>query len=192
MGLSTEFYQKEVWRAAGFSSVEDFLRRFLEPSFLGMDPNHLLCMAWKWQRGDIARHSHGKLAAALGRIRARTRVIAIDEDMFFPPRDCRAKQGLIPGSDDREVATPTGHLGLFGTDPGYIGQVDASLRELLEEPVSRALGGSREAHENRDSRGCTGSGPLRPGRGGPRRGRSPLPYSAPPSSSSLMRPTIGR
>ena len=68
----------------------------------------------------------------------------------------------------------------------------ASLRELLEEPVSRALGGSREAHENRDSRGCTGSGPLRPGRGGPRRGRSPLPYSAPPSSSSLMRPTIGR
>ena len=135
MGLSTEFYQKEVWRAAGFSSVEDFLRRFLEPYFLGMDPNNLLCMAWKWQRGDVSRHSQGDLAAALGRIRARTRVIAIDEDMFFPPRDCRAEQELIPGSDYREIATPTGHLGLFGTDPAYIGQVDAHLRELLDEPV---------------------------------------------------------
>ena len=49
-------------------------------------------MAWKWQRGDVARHTGGDLAAALGRITAKTFVIPIDEDMFFPPRDCRAEQ----------------------------------------------------------------------------------------------------
>jgi len=29
-------------------------------------------MAWKWQRGDVARHTGGDLRAALGRITART------------------------------------------------------------------------------------------------------------------------
>jgi hypothetical protein len=24
--------------------------------FSPMDPNDLLCMAWKWQRGDVSRH----------------------------------------------------------------------------------------------------------------------------------------
>ena len=57
--------------------------------FTAMDPNDLLTMAWKWQRGDVARHTGGDLAAALGRITAKTFVMPIDEDMFFPPRDCR-------------------------------------------------------------------------------------------------------
>jgi homoserine O-acetyltransferase/O-succinyltransferase len=25
------------------------------------DPNDLLCMAWKWQRGDVSRHTGGDL-----------------------------------------------------------------------------------------------------------------------------------
>ena len=41
-------------------------------------------MAWKWQRGDVARNTGGDLSEALGRITAKTFVMPIDEDMFFP------------------------------------------------------------------------------------------------------------
>jgi homoserine O-acetyltransferase len=131
MGWSTEFYKQETWRAYGFSSLEDFLTGFMEAYFLPMDPNDLLCMAWKWQRGDVSRMTGGDLAAALGRIKARTFVMPIDEDMFFPPRDCEAEQKLIPNSEFRLIRSVCGHLALFGTDPGYAPQIDRHLGELL-------------------------------------------------------------
>ena len=79
----------------------------------------------------MARHTGGDLAAALGRITAKTFVIPIDEDMFFPPRDCRAEQELVPGSELRIVEDVLGHLALFGVAPTYLPQIDRYLRELL-------------------------------------------------------------
>lgn len=131
MGFSTEFWKQEVWRALEFDSKEAFLEGFLEPYFTVMDPNDLLCMAWKWQRGDVARHTGGDLAAALGRITAKTFVMPIDEDMFFPPRDCKAEQALVPNSELRVVEDILGHLGLFGVAPTFMPQIDRHLAELL-------------------------------------------------------------
>ncbi|HET7480147.1 MAG TPA: alpha/beta fold hydrolase [Rubrobacteraceae bacterium] len=135
MGFSTEFWKQEVWRALEFESMEAFLEGFLEPYFTVMDPNDLLCMAWKWQRGDVARHTGGDLAAALGRITAKTFVMPIDEDMFFPPRDCKAEQALIPNSELRVVEDILGHLGLFGVAPTFMPQIDQHLGELLATEV---------------------------------------------------------
>jgi len=135
MGWSTEFFKREVWRTLGFSSVEDFLTGFMEAYFLPMDPNDLLCMAWKWQRGDVSRMTNGDLAAALGRIKAKTFVMPIDEDMFFPPRDCEAEQKLISNSEFRVIESLGGHLALFGSDPEYGPQVDRHLSELLATPA---------------------------------------------------------
>jgi homoserine O-acetyltransferase/O-succinyltransferase len=135
MGFSTEFWKLEGWRALEFESKEAFLAGFLEPYFTAMDPNDLLCMAWKWQRGDVARHTGGDLAAALGRITAKTFVMPIDEDMFFPVRDCCAEQKLVPGSELRVVEDILGHLGLFGVAPTFMPQVDRHLTELLDAPV---------------------------------------------------------
>ena len=70
MGLSTEFWKQEVWRALDFESKEAFMAGFLEPYFNALDPNELLCMVWKWQREDVCRHAGGDLATALGRITA--------------------------------------------------------------------------------------------------------------------------
>jgi len=70
--------------------------QFMEAYFGVMDPNDLLTMAWKWQRGDVSRHTGGDLAAALGRITAKTLVLPISHDMFFSPEDCAAEQALIP------------------------------------------------------------------------------------------------
>jgi len=131
MGLSTEFWKQEAWRALEFDSKEAFVQGFLEPYFTVMDPNALLSMAWKWQRGDVTRHTGGDLAAALGRITAKTFVMPIDEDMFFPPRDCRAEQEMIAGSEFRVVEDILGHLGLFGVAPTYMPQIDQHLGDLL-------------------------------------------------------------
>ena len=131
MGWSTEFHKQETWRSLGFSSAQDFQVGFMEAYFGVMDPNDLLAMAWKWQRGDVGRHTGGDLAAALGRVTAKMFVMPISHDMFFPPDDCAAEQALVPGSELRVIDTISGHLGLFGVDPEYMPQVDRHLNELL-------------------------------------------------------------
>jgi homoserine O-acetyltransferase len=133
MGFSTEFWKQELWRGLEFDSKEAFLEGFLEPYFTAMDPNDLLCMAWKWQRGDVARHTGGDLAEALGRNEAVTRIVPIDEDMFFPVRDHEYELELTPHATIRVIDDALGHLALFGIAPTYIGQVDRYLQELLGE-----------------------------------------------------------
>ncbi|SHK07860.1 homoserine O-acetyltransferase [Pseudonocardia thermophila] len=135
MGFSTEFWKQEVWRALEFTSKEAFLEGFLEPYFTAMDPNDLLCMAWKWQRGDVARHTGGDLDAALGRITAKTFVMPISEDMFFPVRDCAAEAAKIKNAELRVIDDVLGHLGLFAVSPTYMPQIDQHLTELFESPV---------------------------------------------------------
>ncbi|WP_327281956.1 alpha/beta fold hydrolase [Serinicoccus chungangensis] len=140
VGLSTEFWRSEFWRGIELPDVtwdtfEEFRDRFLRPTFAAMDPNALLSMAWKWQRGDVARHTGGDLAAALGRITATTFVLPIDEDMFFPPRDCAREQELVPGSELRVLHSVAGHFGLFGFEESYLAELDGHLSELLGTEV---------------------------------------------------------
>jgi homoserine O-acetyltransferase len=92
-------------------------------------------MGWKWQRGDVTRHTGGDLAAALGSITAKTFVMPIDEDMFFPVRDCAREQELVPGSELRVLHSVAGHFGLFGWEQSYLDEVDANLGELLATPA---------------------------------------------------------
>jgi homoserine O-acetyltransferase len=131
MGWSTEFFQQERHKALGFSSMEDFIVNFMTNYFSVMDPNDLLCMAWKWQRGDVSRLTGGDLRAALGRITAKTFVMPMSSDMFFPASDCQAEWRLIPNAEFRPIQTVDGHLALFGADPNAIGQLDKNLGELL-------------------------------------------------------------
>jgi homoserine O-acetyltransferase len=131
MGWSTEFFKQNRHRALGFSSMNDFIINFMFGYFSVMDPNDLLCMAWKWQHGDVSRMTGGNLREALGRIKAKTFVMPIDQDMFFPPRDCEVEQRMIAGSEFRPLKCIDGHLALFGTDPNFVGQVDKHLKELL-------------------------------------------------------------
>ena len=132
MGFSTEYWKQEAWRRLGFDSKEAVLADFLDPLFMSMDPNTLLNNAWKWQRGDVSRHTGGDLKAALSRVTARTFVMPISEDMFFPVRDCSAEQKMIPNSELRVIDDVAGHLGLFNVSEDYIPQIDKHLRELLE------------------------------------------------------------
>ncbi len=133
MGWSTEFYVQNRHIDLGFSSLDDFVTNFMGGYFEPMDPNALLTMAWKWQRGDVSRHTNGDLAAALGRIKAKVFVMPISHDMFFPPADCQREQALIPNSEFRVLDTIDGHLALFGTDEAYSKQIDKHLSDLLSQ-----------------------------------------------------------
>ncbi|GAB3293439.1 alpha/beta fold hydrolase [Epidermidibacterium keratini] len=142
MGLSTDFWKTEFWRGVpplvegqGWDTFEEFQDRFIRFLFSAMDPNALLSMGWKWQRGDVARNTDGDLAAALGRVTAKTFVMPIEQDMFFPPRDCAAEQELTPGSELRVLSSIAGHFGLFGFEPSWMEQVDTNLSELLAAEV---------------------------------------------------------
>lgn len=135
MGFSVEFFTQGLYRNIGFPTLQEFRSGFMHNYFLPMDPNDLLCMAWKWQHGDVSRLTNGNLAAALARIRAKVFVIAIEQDMLLPAGDCEADQKLTPDSEFRVIKCKAGHLSLFGLDPAYLGQVDQYLSELLAIPV---------------------------------------------------------
>ena len=135
MGAHPSMYVQEAWRPLGFSSVEDFVSGLLDASFLVHDANTLLAQAWKWKHADVSRNTGGDLAAALGRITARTFVMPIDTDMFFTVADCEAEQKMIPGAELRVLRTAWGHVGVMGMDPGYLGQADAALRDLMGTPA---------------------------------------------------------
>jgi homoserine O-acetyltransferase len=136
MGLCQRFYKEEAWREVGFTSLEDFLHRFWEAYFLPMDPNNLIWMGWKWRHGDVMRYTGSDLAAALGRITARTLVVAFSHDMFFPPEDCEAEQRLIPNSAFRVVESLWAHFTMFCNTESDREQIDACIRDLLAEPAA--------------------------------------------------------
>ena len=132
LGWSREFYQEERWRSVlGMSSLDDFINGVMKAYFEPMDPNVLLCEMHKWRRADVARHTGGELGQALGRITAKTCVMPIDHDLFFPPNECDADCALIPGATLTVIETKEGHMGLNGFEPTYMAQVDAALATLL-------------------------------------------------------------
>jgi homoserine O-acetyltransferase/O-succinyltransferase len=131
-GWSAEFYQSERWRSViGMSSLDDFINGVMKAYFEPMDPNVLLAQMHKWQRADVSRHTGGDLAAALARITAKTMVMPISHDQFFPPQECAADCHLVPGAMLRVIQSPEGHMGLNGFEPEYMAQVDRNLIELL-------------------------------------------------------------
>ena len=142
MGLTTDFWKSGSYRrippldeALSHDTVEQFQDNFIRLLFRMMDPNALLTMGWKWQRGDVARNADGDLEAALGRVTAKTFVMPIEQDMFFPPRDCEHEQRMVAGSELRTLSSIAGHFGLFGFEQSYLEQVDGHLSELIAAEV---------------------------------------------------------
>lgn len=130
-GFTAKLFNSEGWRGLGFTSPEDFVTGFVEGHFLPQDPNNLLSMLRKWHAGDVSRMTGGCLKTALGKIKSRTAIIAIKEDLFFPLGDIEAEAKMIQGGAVREVSSDWGHLALFGIDQNYNAVVDSYLRELL-------------------------------------------------------------
>jgi homoserine O-acetyltransferase/O-succinyltransferase len=87
--MSHAFYRDEVWRAAGFHSLEDYLARTWDNAFSRRDANDLLAQIGMWQRGDVSRCPQyaGDMDGALAAIRARVLLMPGRTDRYFDMRD---------------------------------------------------------------------------------------------------------
>lgn len=130
-GFTPDLFNRRAWGGLGFTTREDFVTGFVESHFLPQDPNNLILLAKKWRDADVTRRTGESLDASLARIKAKTFVIAIEEDGFFPLKDIAAEQEKIPGASLKRVSSVWGHLALFGVDPAYNAAIDSILSELL-------------------------------------------------------------
>lgn len=129
---SQAFYRREAWRELGFDSLAALLG-YWEEDHLAQDANDLLCVLDSWQSADPAvTFGSGDLAAALGRIRARTVHMPCRTDLYFTVDDARHEAALIPGATLRVLESDWGHCaGGPGREPAAMAQVFAALAELL-------------------------------------------------------------
>jgi homoserine O-acetyltransferase/O-succinyltransferase len=87
--MSHEFYREELWRAAGFDSLEGYLAGSWDGAFARRDANDLLAQIAIWQAGDISRCDEfgGDFDRALAAIKAHVLLLPGRTDRYFDPRD---------------------------------------------------------------------------------------------------------
>lgn len=131
-GFSEPFYRTAAYAQFGARDHEQFVQYFWEPFFVKCDANNLLCQLWTWDMGDISDDPRygGNFDAALAAIKARTIVLPVDLDRYFPPVDSQYEAGHIPNAECRTIRSDWGHMApLNPTDaPAF----DAALTELLK------------------------------------------------------------
>jgi homoserine O-acetyltransferase len=109
--MSQAFYRERKYLELGYSSLEDFLIRDWEASFLRRDAANLLLMIETWKRSDISDNEmyHGDLKAALGAIRARTLIMPSQTDLYFTPEDAFAESQQMPNARYLPIPSIWGH-----------------------------------------------------------------------------------
>ncbi|MCP9835224.1 MULTISPECIES: alpha/beta fold hydrolase [unclassified Cyanobium] len=113
---SQPFYRRGAHHQLGYPSVEAYVEEAWLPAYRRHDPHDLLAMLDVWLANDVAvaaglasGDAEADLAAALGRIRASTTVIAGRHDLYFTPEDCGAEAALISGAHFEVLESDLGH-----------------------------------------------------------------------------------
>jgi homoserine O-acetyltransferase len=142
---SQPFYRRGRHRELGYADVDDYVERAWLPAYRRHDPHDLVAMLDVWLASDVvvaaALAEPGAddpddraLAAALGRIRARTTVVAASHDLYFPPEDCAAEAALIPGAHFEQLDSDLGHRAGNPRDaPAEQARLRAAVERLLAD-----------------------------------------------------------
>ena len=132
-GFSQAFYKQELYRALGFSSVEQVVTGFWEARYMRRDANNLLSMLRTWQLNDAgASPTVGEnLRTALASIRAKATVMASQTDLYFTPEDVEANAVLIPGARFRVIPSLWGHMAGAGLNTVDAEFIQDEIRALL-------------------------------------------------------------
>ncbi len=103
--MSHAFYRDEVWREAGFDSLEDYLARSWDGAFSRRDANDLLAQILIWQNGDISRCPEfgGDIDRALAAVKARVLLMPGQTDRYFDMRDNRDEIGRLINAKSAEL-----------------------------------------------------------------------------------------
>ena len=130
-GVSEAFFRTKAYAAFGASTHEEFSQYFWEPFFQKCDANNLLSQLWTWEHGDISDTPtfKGDFEAALGAIKAKTIILPVDLDRYFPPVDAEYEARFMPNGVCRTINSIWGHMAPF--NPADAATIDAALNELL-------------------------------------------------------------
>ena len=131
--FSQTFFRDKIYRQQGFNSAEELLQDW-EEDHLQWDANDLLCKLSSWQRGDISLQPlyQGDFLKALTAIKARTIVIACDNDLYFRPEDNALEVEHINNSELRIYRSAWGHcVASPGNDPAFQDYLDTAVRDLI-------------------------------------------------------------
>jgi homoserine O-acetyltransferase len=109
--LSQAFYREQLWKTAGFASLEDFLVRAWEGNFLRRHAEDLLSMIDTWYNSDISDNPihRGDLGKALGSITARAIIMPSMTDLYFTPEDSEIETRQMPNAEFRPIRSIWGH-----------------------------------------------------------------------------------
>jgi homoserine O-acetyltransferase/O-succinyltransferase len=131
-GVSEAFYRTGAYSAFAANDHEQFVQYFWEPFFQRCDANNLLSQLWTWEQGNISDNPlyKGDFEAALKAIKARTIILPVDTDRYFPPVDAEYEAQHIPNSACRVVKSAWGHMAPINA--GDISGFDTALAELLD------------------------------------------------------------
>jgi homoserine O-acetyltransferase len=136
MAMSQEFYRYEVWREAGFSSLEDYLVMSWEANFLKRDAANLLAQLWTWQHANIAHNElyKGDFAQALRAITAHALIMPSETDLYFRVEDNRLEVEQMQRAQLLPIPSIWGHRAGAPTanraDAKFITQ---AIRDLLAQ-----------------------------------------------------------
>ena len=131
--FSQTFFRDKLYRQQGFNSAEELLQDW-EEDHLQWDANDLLSKLSSWQRGDISLQPlyQGDFPKALAAIKARTIVIACDNDLYFRPEDNALEVEHIKNSELRIYHSAWGHcVASPGNDPAFQDYLDTAVRDLI-------------------------------------------------------------
>lgn len=143
--LSDEFFESEMWRSLGCSSVEEFLKNYCSAWATERDANDFLAQIATWRHSDVTHAAAavgdavgaGSRVSALGRVSARVLVCASGGDRIFSLRQARAEAAAMGPPERVEVVLLSEAYGHFSGNPWMAGQeADAAA---LRAAVARLL-----------------------------------------------------
>jgi homoserine O-acetyltransferase/O-succinyltransferase len=131
--LSQAWYRRKGWEQLGYATLEDFLVRYWEATYLGRDAGNLVAMIRTWQACDVADNDiyGGDFAAAMKSIRARAVIMPGLTDLYFPPEDSEAEVALLRDGTLEVIPSDWGHYAGGGRDPADTAFIDRQLAALL-------------------------------------------------------------
>jgi homoserine O-acetyltransferase len=103
--MSYAYYRDDIWREAGFTSLEDYLARSWDMAFARRDANDLLAQIAIWQNGDISRCPEfgGDIGRALAAVKASILLMPGQTDRYFDVRDNEAELGRLVNARSAEL-----------------------------------------------------------------------------------------
>lgn len=113
--------------------VEDHVEQQWLPHYQRHNPCDLIAMLDTWLAHDVA--AGGDLAVSLGRITARTAVVAGSHDLYFPLEDLAADADSIPGAELHVITSQLGHrAGNPHSSTAEQKQLSGIVETLLQQP----------------------------------------------------------